>query len=216
MKSYPKIQYFNKGIFGESFYAFDKLDGSNLRFEYSRKRGWYKFGTRNVMIDKNSEFFGDSIDIFLNKYANDLEEIFRKEKQYRNAESFVVFGEYLGEHSFAGKHDSNDVKDVIIFDINQYKKGFIPSKQFIEDFGHLDIPKLIYQGEYDMDFINAVRNNVFDLKEGVVCKGVFKSKGLDQIWMTKIKTYEWLEKVKLMYGEKYLIEELNGDITLFN
>lgn len=33
--------------------------------------------------------------------------------------------------------------------------------------------------------------------------------------MCKIKTYEWLEKVKEKLGEKYLIEDLNGDLTIF-
>jgi hypothetical protein len=38
MKTYPRIDYWNKGIFGSECIAFNKLDGSNLRFEWSHKR----------------------------------------------------------------------------------------------------------------------------------------------------------------------------------
>ena len=58
MKTYPKMDYWNKGKFGEYSYSFIKYDGSNLRFCWNRKRGWYKFGSRNVMIDKNTPILG--------------------------------------------------------------------------------------------------------------------------------------------------------------
>lgn len=31
-------------------YAFDKIDGSNIRAEWSSKRGFYKFGSRNRLL----------------------------------------------------------------------------------------------------------------------------------------------------------------------
>jgi len=52
------MDYWNKGKFGEYSYSFIKYDGSNLRFCWNRKRGWYKFGSRNVMIDKNTPILG--------------------------------------------------------------------------------------------------------------------------------------------------------------
>lgn len=209
MKSYPKIQYFNKGIFGEIVWAFDKLDGSNIRCEWNRKRGWYKFGTRNNMIDEKNPQFGEAITIFLEKYGDDLPTIFRK--CYSNVESFVVFCEYFGDNSFAGLH-FDEPKDVVLFDVNAYKRGFISPKEFIQNFGGLDIPELIYKGEYNADLIESVRNNSFNLKEGVVCKGVHQG----EVWMSKIKTIEWLERVKNKLGEKALLEELNNDKKLLN
>lgn len=215
MKTYPKIEYWNKGRFGEYCYNFLKLDGSNLRYAFSRKRGWYKFGSRNVMIDENTPILGEGVTIFLNTWADELEKIF-KQKEYRNIDQFIAFGEFYGENSFAGQHVDTDIKKVSIFDIDQYKKGFVPPRQFIEDFGHLDIPKVIYQGEYTQEMIDDVRNNKFGLKEGVVSKGVYKSKGKDVVWSCKIKTNEWLQKVKVKFGEKSLLEEVNGDRELFN
>ena len=80
MKSYPKIQYFNQGLFGENIYAFDKLDGSNIRAEWNPKRGWYKFGTRNNMIDERDLQFGEAVTLFLNKYGDSLSKVFRTNK----------------------------------------------------------------------------------------------------------------------------------------
>jgi len=44
MKSYPSIP--GKHTNGIPLTVFDKLDGSNIRAEWSKKRGFYKFGTR--------------------------------------------------------------------------------------------------------------------------------------------------------------------------
>jgi hypothetical protein len=211
MKSYPRMEYFDKGIHGSYIYAFDKLDGSNIRCEWSRKRGWYKFGTRNVMIDERSEYFGDAVTIFLEKYGDELPKVFKK--HYPNIESFVVFCEYSGENSFAGYH-IDEPKDVVLFDVNAYKKGFVNPRDFIRHFGHLHIPEIIYQGEYNSQLIADVRNNIWKLKEGVVCKGTFKTKGSDQVWMVKIKSNEWLERVRNKLGEIALLEEVNGNRSL--
>jgi hypothetical protein len=62
--------------------------------------------------------------------------------------------------------------------------------------------------------IEDVRNNIWKLKEGVVCKGTFKTKGSDQVWMVKIKSKEWLERVRNKLGEIALLEEVNGNRSL--
>jgi len=215
MKSYPRIQYFNQGLFGEDIYAFDKLDGSNIRAEWNPKRGWYKFGTRNTMIDERDLQFGEAITLFLNKYGDSLPKVFRTNKSYKRIESFVVFAEYVGEQSFAGRHVTSDSKDIILFDVNQYKHGFVTPKNFVEDFGHLHIPDVIYKGPYTMDFVQTIRDNQHNLKEGVIVKGVLKTKNQkDEVWMVKVKTKEWLQKVKELHGERALLEELNGDKKL--
>ena len=66
-----------------------------------------------------------------------------------------------------------------------------------------------------MDFVQDIRNNKHNLKEGVIVKGVFKTKNQkDEVWMVKVKTKEWLRKVKELHGERALLEELNGDKKL--
>lgn len=213
MKQYPKILHYNSGPFGEKCYAFYKHDGSNIRLEWGRKRGFYKFGSRLVMIDRNTPVLGESIDLFLNKYGDDLDKVFRN--KYKSVENFVVFAEYFGENSFAGQHVESDKKEVVLFDVNQYKRGFLPPNEFVDNFGSLGIPKIIYQGVYDEELVNNVKYNKFNLSEGVVCKGFMKTKREGNIvWMSKIKTLEWLDKVKSLYGEKGLLEEFNGDRKL--
>jgi hypothetical protein len=212
MERYNKIDYYNKIQFGKYCLAFDKIDGSNVRFQWNRKRGFYKFGTRNNLIDRNDEIFGPSIDIFLNKYSDDIERVFRK--KYRSVDTFVVFGEFFGKNSFAGRH-TNEAKDVVIFDIHQYKRGIISPYEFVEDFGHLHIPDVIYTGPYTMDFVQSIRDNKHNLKEGVIVKGILKTKNQkDEVWMVKVKTKEWLQRVKELHGERALLEELNGDRRL--
>ena len=211
MKQYPKILHHTSGPIGHKCYTFDKLDGSSIRFEWGKKRGWYKYGSRSVMIDRNTPILGESIDLFLDKYGSDLDSIFRT--KYKSVDNFVVFGEFLGKNSFAGQHVESDKKDIILFDVNQYKKGFIAPEEFIDNFGQLDIPKLIYTGIYDEDLIRDIKSNE-TLSEGVVCKGTLKTKGNRVVWMAKIKTNKWLSKVKLLYGEKALLEEFNNDIKL--
>lgn len=212
MKSYPSIPHYDKEFIGRKIWAFDKLDGSNIRFEYSRKRGWYKFGTRKEMIDENTPIYGKAVTIFLDKYSDDLARIFRKE--YSNIQSFIVFGEFVGENSFAGQHNFDDKMDVVMFDINIYKKGLIHPRDFIDKFSSLHIPDVIYVGDYDEDLINNVTNNIWGLKEGVICKGALKRKGNDEIWMTKLKTKKWLLDVKNKYGIFAIKEEFNGKMPL--
>ena len=205
MKGYDSIEYYGD-YWGLPIIAFDKLDGSNLRFEYSHKRGFYKFGTRNVMIDRNSEDFGFSIDLFLNKYADGLEKIF-KSKEYRNIPSFVCFAELIGKNSAFGQHEfGTDNFDTILFDISAYKKGFIPPRQFVKDFGNLGIPKIVYEGNLNMDLVNDIKTNVYGLSEGVICKGLIKNKKGDNLYYCKIKTNDWFERLRSKYIDLYEAE----------
>ena len=214
MKDYPKIEYYNEKYLGLETIFFDKLDGNNFRAEYSKKRGFYKFGTRTEMIDINHEQFGKIIPLFLEKYNEDLSKIFTD--KYKKVENFVVFGEYVGENSFAGVHKSTDKMDVVLFDINQYKKGFISPWEFVDNFGKLNIAKIIYKGKYTEEMIENIRNNVFNLKEGVIAKGIYKTKKEGEIvFRNKIKTLDWLKKIKNEFGDKFLLDELNGDKKLF-
>jgi hypothetical protein len=205
MKHYPEISYYGD-YWGLSVMAFEKLDGSNLRFEYSQKRGFYKFGTRNMMIDRNSQPFGFAIDLFLEKYEAGLTEIF-KSKSYRNILSFVCFAELHGEKSEFGQHEfGNDDFDVTLFDISEYKKGLISPKRFVDDFFDLGIPRIVYNGNLNRDLVNAVKVNEWGLKEGVVCKGIIPNKKADNLYYCKIKTNDWFERLRARYANLYETE----------
>ena len=105
--------------------------------------------------------------------------------------------EWVGPNSFAGIHDPNDILDVVLFDINPYKKGIISPRQFIKHFGHLDIPRTIFEGNMTQEFIQRVREGYYGVNEGVVCKGN-KPNGRPphNYWSCKIKTSAWLAELK--------------------
>jgi hypothetical protein len=203
MKSYQTIDYYGDN-WGLSVIAFDKLDGSSMRFEYSQKRGFYKFGSRNVMIDENHEQFGFAIKLFKDKYEEEITKVF-KSKEYRNTLSFVCFAELIGAKSAFGQHEfGNDNFDVVLFDVSAYKRGFIPPKQFVKDFGPLGIPRVVYEGNLNKEFVQRVKSNEFGLSEGVICKGVTQSKkGKDNIYYCKIKTDDWFARLRANNMELY-------------
>lgn len=214
MKSYNEIDYYGNHM-GLPIIAFDKLDGSNLRFEWSRKRGFYKFGTRNMIIDQKHEQFGFAVDLFLEKYDKVLSATFKSHKNYRNALSFVCFAELHGEKSEFGWHDfGNDNFDITLFDISVYKKGYIEPKQFVDDFGAFGIPKVIYEGNLNTEFINQVKANEFGLSEGVICKGKIPNrKEPDNLFYCKVKTDDWFHRLRNKEPKLYENElKQSGDL----
>ena len=209
MKSYNSIEYYGDN-WGLPIIAQDKKDGSNLRFEFSQKRGFYKFGTRNMVIDNNHETFGFAIDLFLNKYNEKLSSIF-KNKRYRNSLSFVCYAELYGKNSAFGQHDFlNDKFDVLLFDISEYKKEFIQPREFIKDFGSTGIPDIVYDGNLNKEFVEKVKNNYYNLTEGVICKGVIPNKKSHNLYYCKIKTNDWFERLRQTKPELYKEELLQS------
>ncbi len=214
MKTYHKIPHWNKGIFGQPVIAFDKLDGSNMRFEWSKKRGFHKFGTRTQMITEHAPIYGEGVDMFMEKYSEDLDRIFTDLKDYKHCRKMTVYCEFVGPNSFAGFHDPEDDQDVILFDVDKFQHGILPPKVLLEHFGHLHLPEIVYEGDLTTEFIDSIRNNT-DLKEGVVAKGSSKRKGKYYSWMVKIKTNMWLSQVKKDLGQSALLEDLDGNLSLY-
>lgn len=195
MKEYPSIISYKEAPKSVPCIAFDKLDGSNLRFEWQKKQGWFKFGTRHRLFNETDEVFGPAISIFHQKYGQKLYDVIRKE--YGWVEKIVAFCEFFGPSSFAGWHDIDERKDLVLFDIFIHKKGLIPPRQFIKIFKDFETPKIIYDGNINSDLINGVKEGSYPVTfEGVVCKGTLKTKKSEELWMCKIKTNAWLARLK--------------------
>jgi len=199
MIQYPKIMGSAKAPMKPCI-AFVKYDGSNLRFEWSRKRGWSKSGTRTQMFDETHPFFGSAKALFLNTLAKPLEEIFRTNKEYRKRDQYTVFAEFFGPNSFAGMHKEKDEKQLVLFDVWKFKSGFIGPRQFIKDFKNLNIAEVVYDGKLTGQFLENVRNGKYDVEEGVVCKG---GSGGKDVWMVKVKTYAYMKKLKELYNDRW-------------
>jgi len=199
MEQYPSIVGSAKAPKDQCI-AFFKYDGSNLRFEWTRKAGWHKFGTRNRLFDENDEVFGEAIDIFHRDLAEPLVEIFKK--KYRNVDKITVFCEFFGDSSFAGHHKPDEEHRLVLIDVKPHKKGYISPREFVNIFGKAlgDLAaQVVYEGNLNAEFIDDVRNGKYNVYEGVVCKGGSGHK----LWRCKIKTKVYLEELKRRFSEDW-------------
>lgn len=197
MKSYPTIPGSSQAPHKPCI-AFVKYDGSNLRWEWSRKKGWWKFGTRKRLFDATDRTFGEAPNLFLNKVAPLIEKVIGKAKELRGSPAITVFTEFLDPHSFAGQHRTGEPKELRLIDVCVYKQGILGPRLFLDLFGHLPfVAEVVYEGNLNKQFVEDVREGRYDVDEGVVCKGGHGHK----LWMCKIKTNAYREKLKRLYGE---------------
>lgn len=205
MKFYPSI---TKEVRQDLYiYAFDKIDGSNIRAEWNSKRGFYKFGTRHQLMDEKTPPFGASIPLLRDKYEQDLGKVF-KEQGWKDA---ICFFEYWGPSSFAGNHNFQEKMDITLIDVNPYKQGILEPEPFIQLFGHLDIAKVCYQGYVSVELFDQVKQSTLPgmTFEGVVCKAASDTNARMPV-MFKIKSRAWLDKLKeYCKGDERLFEKLS-------
>lgn len=202
MKSYPSITKTRTAPVNHIF-AFDKLDGSNIRAEWSKKdKSFFKFGSRTQLINKESPILGEAINLIMETYSEELTKRFTDAKWAKA----ICFFEFFGPTSFAGNHNISDPKKVVLFDING-PQGLIYPSDFLKMTKYLEIAPLIYEGALTDDFIRSVENGTCPKMtfEGVIAKANIGTPGLP--WMTKIKNKAWLDKLK---------EICKGDVDLFN
>ncbi len=208
MIEYPSIQNSSKAP-RQPCIAFDKLDGSNFRAKWTRKLGFNLYGTRTQLIDWSSEFWSGMLDCFIlkDKQAKALDDLFRKDKEFQNEREIIVYGEYFGENSFAGRHDENERKKIVIFDVlvGHKNRKFLKPRDFIKKISPIvETPRVVYEGNMNDQLIADVRADKFNTFEGVICKGtqpVGNASG--GIWMCKIKTQKYLDSLKNRFGEEW-------------
>ena len=200
MKEYPSILGPSKAPHLPCIAFEKKYDGSNIRAEWSRKRSWWKFGKRHGLVDGTDDMgLGQAIEIWKRKYAEPMERIILDSKIYRNAESVTAFAEFFGPNSFAGQHNPSDEKDLILFDVSVHKKGILGPREFLDSFGFLGVARVVHEGILNDTFIDDVRSGKYGVNEGVVAKGGSGHK----LWMRKIKTLKYMERLKAAYGEDW-------------
>lgn len=204
MKQYPEIPVATGQRFREfDAYVFDKLDGSNIRAEWTRKRGWDKFGTRTRLVDASDEVFGPAIPLFMATLAEPLERIARKERW----QHLVVFTEFFGPSSFAGLHAAAEPKRLVVFDAAADRRGLLGPRDFLDAFtDRVPTPAFLGRLRWTRGFVERVRRGEV---EGVTFEGVVGKGGTypHQVIMAKAKTGAWLERVKALYGEARAVEE---------
>ena len=207
MIEYPSIMSSAKAP-REHCIAFDKMDGSNVRVKYTNKRGFHLFGSRTQMFDKNHPFLAPAIPYFHDHFEKPLVNFIKSE--FPDEREVVAYLEFFGNNSFAGWHDPNDTtKRLVCFDImigHKNRKLLLP-QEFVKLTEKYKIisPKVIYEGNLTDQFIQDVQDGKYPVIEGVVCKGILKS-GAHRggVWMAKIKTQAYLDRLFNKYGEEGL------------
>ena len=90
------------------------------------------------------------------------------------------------------------------------------ANKFIDMFGHLDIPKVIYDGIITEQLVEDIKNNTYRLDEGVIMNGIGKrKKGQEFNWKCKLKSLDWLKRVKEKMGQEFIDEDL-GDSKIYS
>jgi hypothetical protein len=196
MEQYPQIPGAKKAPLGKPCIAFNKYDGSNLRWEWSPKRGWHKFGTRTELFDPMHPLWGQAIPLFEVIKDDIVRRVKESEWTLRGIQRITAFTEFLGASSFAGTHVEDEPKELKLIDIYLFKRGMVDPRWFVKNFG--DAPysaQVIYQGNLNASFIEDVRKGKYPVWEGVVAKG--------EDFRVKIKTEAYLAKLKEVYGAKW-------------
>ena len=195
MKTYPSI---DGGIRrGVPVYIFDKIDGSLIRAEFSRKQGWYKFGRKNALLDDSNPVLREAPKLFFELYADPLARIFRQQRWDRG----LAFFEFYGPNSFAGAH-ADEPHMISLFDVSIHPKGFLEPGPFLKLFGDLPgVERLLHHGNFTQDIQHQVEDGTLEgmTFEGVVCKGFYASPGLPM--MFKYKSRGWLDRLHAKCGD---------------
>lgn len=174
--------------------TFDKIDGSLVRAEWSRKRScFYKFGSRDTLIDRNSGIIGKSVELI-----SSFNEPLRYALESFDSDSVICFFEFVGTKSFAGNHVHDDDHRVVLLDVAPLKKDIVSPEAFVKTFsGLIETPRILHTGTFTYDVELAVRDGSLAgmTFEGVVCKQ------LDGYSTFKVKNGAWLAKLRKKCGD---------------
>ena len=190
MKIFPSIRQSRKPF---KAHIFDKLDGTNLRFSWNKKEGWYEYATRTRPLPADHKLYQIGYEIFLNKFADKIVSVASR----NNWKRLDVFFEFYGENSFAGRHYLNEKQTISMIDLAPNTRGFLNPLEFLELFNDLNIASYLGEADWNEDYIEAVRTG---LVEGITFEGVV-AKAENKQRMAKAKTQKWIDKVIAEYGE---------------
>lgn len=199
MNQYPSILYPPASGLGLRLHTFEKLDGSNLRFEWSRKRGWYKHGTRQRLFDATDLIFGSAVQLFQEQLADPCGRICSQQRWQR----CVVFCEYWGPGSFAGNHEPADqaagAMQLTVIDAQPHRQGLLPPQDFLDLFDQVG-PEYLGLLKWNQRFMHRVAAGEIPGAsfEGVVGKAIRKK----QVLLYKAKTQQWRDRVRRQFPDQ--------------
>ena len=149
LKSYPSIPHTT--IADRPVYLFAKLDGSNIRAEWSR--GQWRLGSRRKLLDRG--ILAEEVpDLMAQTFSEPLEAIFRQQKWSK----VVAYFEFHGPGSFAGQHE-DEPHILTLIDVGVHRKGILLPSEFLTRFAHLPHAELLHHGQ----FTPALQRQVEDI-----------------------------------------------------
>jgi len=192
MKEYPTILRHGQTSTSGQYHGYEKLDGSMIRVEWTKKSGFYKFGRRDGLLDDSNPFLPESRKLFEELSEEALH--FLSKRQARHA---VLFFEFFGENSFAGNHEVEPHR-IVLVDIALDKKGLVDPKVLKEAEEWIPSATLIHHGNVGQEVIKAIEDGTFP---GMSFEGVvFKRQERNRRIMFKHKSRAWIERLKNRCG----------------
>ncbi|MEG4390987.1 hypothetical protein [Microcoleus sp. BROC3] len=78
-----------------------------------------------------------------------------------------MFAEFFGANSFAVRDKKDERKQLVLFDV-ETEGGMVVPDRFIQDFGKLNMARVIYRGKLTGKFMDDLRKGKYGVDEGVV------------------------------------------------
>lgn len=180
--------------------AFEKYDGTNIHWKWDVDFGWMSFGTRRDTYNLDNKLFSEEhpgLEQVIETFEPMRDSLNKCLKNKRIKEA-TIFTEFFGKNSFAGSHEPDDEKSLIIIDA-MFDDVMLSPELFLGELKKQPLANVVYEGKYNARFIEDVRNGKYNVDEGVVCKGVIK----DRVYMTKIKTKSYMLKLQGKFDSKW-------------
>lgn len=193
MEQYPSIpgssdRHELNRVNGKPCIGFYKYDGSNLRWEWSPKKGWNKYGTRRQLFDKSTELYNQAIPIFMDTMADEI--VYRTKQFDQKVQRITAFTEFFGPTSFAGQHVLEEPKTLVLFDVYLFKHGLLDPWKFVKHYGSMKhAAKVLYEGPFTRELALEAYQGKFEAFEGVIFKG--------EDFMIKSKTQRYYDECRL-------------------
>ena len=187
MKSYPSISH--TPITDRPVYLFAKLDGSNIRAEWSG--GTWRLASRRQMLRRG--LLAEEVPaLFKQTFEAPLTALFTA-RRWKKA---VAYFEFLGPGSFAGQHE-DEPHALHLIDIAVHRKGLLLPSDFLATVGHLPHAALLHHGLFTPALMAQVEDGTLPgmPPEGVIGKGDwYTTPGRPA--MFKHKSRAWLDRLR--------------------
>lgn len=206
MLEYPSIDTIGKTTIekGSSCWGFVKYDGSNLRFEWSKSKGFHKFGTRTGRFGVDDPDFGGAIELFQDELAAPCIELLRSwdKRALNQSGRAVVFAEYFGPSSFAGTHLKGEAMRLKAFEAHVEGVGYVSPKDWTDlTQGRTGFAQSLGQLSYGADLARQVWEQQWkgpELDHGQkIWEGLILKTGHSGApRRIKLKTQQWMDAIK--------------------